>query len=113
NGPLTCKCGFKNGVLSDPATQDLTGETAFRKILSWNTGNFEILQAEPERKRTIFNSYQGLLLESAQALDEAKGQPPGGDGATGPGAESPLARLARFNGVEFVISVSADDRKLD
>jgi len=113
NGSLTGKVWFKNGDLIDAATQDLTGETAFRKILSWNTGNFEILQAEPERKRTIFNSYQGLLLESAQALDEAKGKSPGGDGAIGPAAESPLARLARFNGVEFVLSVSADEEKFE
>ena len=112
NGSLTGKVWFKNGDLIDAATQDLTGETAFRKILSWNTGNFEILQAEPERKQTIFGSYQGLLLESAQALDEAKGQPPGGDGASGPAPESPLAPLARFNGVEFVISVS-DDQKFE
>ena len=113
NGSLDGKVWFKNGDLIDAATQDLTGEIAFRKILSWNTGNFEILPAEPERKRTIFGSYQGLLLESAQALDEAKGQPQEGDGATGPAAESPLAPLARFNGVEFVISVSADDEKFE
>src|SRR5216117_2516415 len=38
NGSLTGKVWFKNGDLIDAATQDLTGETAFRKILSWNTG---------------------------------------------------------------------------
>src|SRR6266487_5749432 len=113
NGPLTGRIWIQDGDLIDAETQELSGETAFRKILSWKTGNFEILPAEPERNRTIFNSYQGLLLESAQALDEAKGQPPGGDGAAGSGAESPLARLARFNGVEFVVSVSADDQKFD
>ena len=47
NGSLTGKVWFKNGDLIDAATQDLTGEIAFHKILSWNTGNFEILQAEP------------------------------------------------------------------
>ena len=113
NGQLAGRVWFKNGDLIDAETQDLTGESAFRKILSWKTGNFEILPAEPERNRTIFNSYQGLLLESAQALDEAKGQPPGAGGATEPAAESPLAPLARFNGVEFVISVSADDQKFE
>src|SRR5256712_8024879 len=113
NGPLSGKIWFNNGDVIDAESQDLGGEAAFRKILSWKTGNFEILPADPERPRTIFNSYQGLLLESAQALDEAQGQPPGGDGGAGPGAESPLARLARFNGVEFVISVSADDQKFD
>jgi hypothetical protein len=110
NGPLVGKVWFKNGDLIDAETQDLAGESAFRKILSWKTGNFEILPAEPERSRTIFNSYQGLLLESAQALDEAKGQPSGGVAGRGP--ESPLAPLARFNGVEFVISV-ADDQKFE
>ena len=113
HGSLAGKVWFKNGDLIDAATQDLTGETAFRKILSWNTGNFEILQAEPERKRTIFSSYQGLLLESAQALDEAKGHPSESGGATAPAAESPLASLARFNGVEFVLSVSANDEKFE
>ena len=114
NGSFAGKVWFKNGDLIDAESQDLKGEIAFRRILSWKTGNFEILPAEPERNRTIFNSYQGLLLESAQALDEAKGQPAGGDGAAGSAAAvSPLATLARFNGVEFVISVSGDDSKFE
>ena len=114
NGALAGRVWFKNGDLIDAETQELKGEPAFRKILSWKTGNFEILPAEPERNRTIFNSYQGLLLESAQALDEAKGRRlPGGDGVSGVAAESPLASLARFNGVEFVISVSGTDQKFD
>jgi len=112
NGSSSGKVWFKNGDLIDAESQDLKGEIAFRRILSWKTGNFEILPAEPERNRTIFNSYQGLLLESAQALDEAKGQPVGGDGAGG-GPVSPLAMLARFNGVEFVIAVSGDDQKFE
>ena len=113
NGAFSGKIWFNNGDVIDAEAQDLSAEAAFRKILSWKTGNFEILPADPERARTIFNSYQGLLLESAQALDEAKGQAPGGDGAAGSAAESPLATLARFNGVEFVISVSAEDQKFD
>jgi CheY-like chemotaxis protein len=112
NGPLSGRVWFKNGDLIDAETQDLRGEAAFRSILSWKTGNFEILPAEPERTRTIFNSYQGLLLESAQALDEAKGLP-AADGATEPGAESALAPLARFNGVEFVITASATEEKFE
>jgi len=112
NGAMVGKVWFNNGDLIDAETQELTGEAAFRKILSWKTGNFEILPAEPERNRTIFNSYQGLLLESAQALDEAKGEAPG-EGAAGSAGESSLAPLARFNGVEFVVSVSADDQKFE
>src|SRR5438094_4774277 len=111
NGPFSGRIWFINGDVIDAETQDLKGEPAFRKILSWKTGNFEILPADPERPRTIFNSYQGLLLESAQALDEAQAQVPEGESAPGaeaapaPATESPLAALARFNGVEFVMTV--------
>src|SRR2546422_1566035 len=113
NGALSGKIWFNNGDVIDAESQDLGGEAAFRKILSWKTGNFEILPADPERPRTIFNSYQGLLLESAQALDEAQAQVPEGESAPSPeaapvlAAESPLAALARFNGVEFVMTVRA------
>jgi CheY-like chemotaxis protein len=93
-----------NGELVDAATDELAGEAAFQKILSWKTGNFEILPADPGRPRTIFSSYQGLLLETAQALDEAQG---GESGPQGVAAVSALAELARFNGVEFVLSVSS------
>src|SRR5947199_3777479 len=101
NGPLSGKIWFNNGDVIDAETQDLKGEPAFRKILSWKTGNFEILPADQERNRTIFNSYQGLLLESAQALDEAKtrqqgvGSTPETDGTDAPAAESRLAPLTR------------------
>src|SRR5437899_3549821 len=113
NGALSGKIWFNNGDVIDAESQDLNAESAFRKILSWKTGNFEILPADPERARTIFNSYQGLLLESAQALDEAQAQVPEGESAPSPEAapvlpaESPLAALARFTGVEFVMTVRA------
>src|SRR5207249_9152659 len=71
NGPLAGRVWFKNGDLIDAETQELTGETAFRKILSWKTGNFEILPAEPERNRTISNSYQGLRSEERRVGKES------------------------------------------
>ena len=98
------------GEVIDAAVLDLRGEEAFKKILSWKAGNFEILPPEPDRPRTILNSYQNLLLESAQALDEA--QLPGGaepladEGEAAPGSPagtSPLAPLARVPGVEFLV----------
>jgi len=116
NGPVVGKIWFQNGEVIDAETQDLKAEEAFRKILSWRTGAFEILPPEPVRTRTIFTSYQGLLLETAQALDEAQAAPemagelpPPEEGGGPPAqAESPLARLAKFNGVEFVIKVPPD-----
>src|SRR4051812_21277777 len=72
NGRLEGRIWIQNGELIDAATQEVEGEEAFKRILSWKTGNFEILPTESERERKIFTSYQGLLLDTAQALDEAQ-----------------------------------------
>ena len=92
----------------------MTGEAAFREILSWRSGNFEILPADPGRARAIHISYQGLLLDSAQALDESKGPAPGTEpeaaGQTPGGAPAGLAALGRFEGVGFVLAIPPDDK---
>jgi hypothetical protein len=119
NGPVNGRIWFLNGELIDAEAQDLRAEDAFRKILSWRTGAFEILPAEPERERTIFSSYQGLLLETAQALDEAQAgaapapDPEAGVEAEAPKPESPLMALTRFDGVEFVLTIGTDGQNLD
>ena len=120
NGPQNGRIWFLNGDVIDAEAQGLRAEEAFRKILSWRTGAFEILPVESERERTIFSSYQGLLLESAQALDEAQAElapeaEPSVEGAGEeiPRSESPLTALARFNGVEFVLTVGAAGQNLD
>lgn len=106
NGPLTGKIWIINGELFDAETDGGNGEEAFQKILSWKTGNFESLPAEPEHPRVIQKSYNAVLLESAQAIDELRG---GEDAAatgqgTAPRAASPkLAPLAQIEGVEFVL----------
>jgi hypothetical protein len=103
NGVLSGKIWIQNGELVDAEADDLRGEAAFQKILSWRAGNFEMLPADPSRPRTIFNSYNALLLESAQAMDESRG------GVTAEGAPqaaaSPLARLSQVEGVEFVLAM--------
>src|SRR5687768_2316506 len=58
NGKVEGKIWIKNGELIDAATPDDQGEEAFKRILSWKTGNFEILPGEPERPRKIMTSYQ-------------------------------------------------------
>ncbi len=103
NGPLTGKIWIQDGELIDAEAVDLSGEPAFQKILSWRTGNFETLPAEPSRTRTIVKSYNGLLLESAQALDEARGDVTGEGQARS--ADSPLAQLTQVEGVEFVLTM--------
>src|SRR5882724_3275822 len=103
NGPLTGKIWILDGELVDSEADDLRGEPAFHKILSWRTGNFETLPAEPSRPRTIFKSYNALLLETAQALDESRGNVDLEGAPAGP--SSPLAQVSQIEGVEFVLTM--------
>ena len=104
----------QNGEIIDAATTHFTGEEAFKEILSWKSGNFEILPADPGHVRTITGSYQGLLLDSAQALDEWRGQQAGAEKSDGAGntaaSSSMLAPLTRFEGVEFLLTVPDDEQ---
>jgi len=105
NGPLTGKIWIQGGELVDAEAAELHGEAACQKILSWKAGNFEMLPAEASRPRTIFKSYNALLLESAQAIDELMG------GVTAEGAPlpaaSPLAALSEVEGVEFALAMKS------
>jgi CheY-like chemotaxis protein len=109
NGPLlTGKIWIQDGEVIDGEAAELRGEKAFHKILSWKTGNFETLPAEPNRPRTIFKSYNGLLLESAQAMDESQGGvTPGGQPAA---VASPMAQLSQVEGVEFVLAMKPSEQ---
>src|SRR6266498_5005733 len=71
NGVTEGKIYIQNGEVIDAEVPGITAEPAFQRILSWKTGSFETLPADPTRVRTIFTSYQGLLLNTAQAIDEA------------------------------------------
>ena len=115
-GGVSGRIWVQSGEIIDASAASFTGEEAFREILSWKSGNFEILPAEPDRPRTIHNSCQGLLLDSAQALDEWRGQQTGaetpvpGQAGNATPANSPLAPLARFEGVEFLLTMPADEK---
>ncbi len=100
----------QDGEIIDATAGDFKSEDAFKEICSWKTGTFEILPPETNRPRAIFNSYQGLLLDSAQSLDESRGENPVESAAgekNSSAAISPLAALGRFDGVESVLSISA------
>jgi CheY-like chemotaxis protein len=113
-GVLDGKIWLQNGEIIDAAAAHFTGEDAFREILSWKSGNFEILPAEAGHVRTITNSYQGLLLDSAQAPDERRGQQAGAeksDGADDTAASgSLLSPLTHFEGIEFILTVPVDEQ---
>jgi CheY-like chemotaxis protein len=101
NGSLSGRIWIQDGELLDAEAGELTGEPAFQKVLSWKNGSFETLPAEPSRPRKILKPYNGLLLETAQALDELIGgvHPDGAVSAP----VSPLDRVSEVPGVEFVL----------
>jgi CheY-like chemotaxis protein len=118
NGAFIGRIWFENGEVIDAEAPECQGESAFGRILSWKAGAFEILPAEPDRPRTIHSSVHGLLLDSAQALDEAQAD---GSAAnvdndsptTAQSGESPLVGLTKFEGVEFVMTMNEDSGKPD
>ena len=107
NGPLTGSIWIQAGEVVDAEAGDLTGEAAFASILGWKAGSFELLPGDEMRPRAIFSSYQALLLEVAQAMDEAGDVIPDEGEALHLVDEtaSPLMGLTRFNGVQFVLSI--------
>lgn len=117
NGKTEGRIWIQNGEVIDATTPDGEGEAAFKRILSWKTGNFEIVPMQSERPRRIKTSYQGLLLDTVQAQDEAKAEQaaaeqPAGAETKPAGAEQSSdtqflqkAGLGRIQGVEFAIKV--------
>lgn len=116
NGSFDAKIWIQNGEVIDAEAPGLQGDAAFREIFSWKGGAFEILPPEPERPRAMFESYQGLLLDTLQGLDESRAQ---AGAATGTGdlateeaalaAATSLAGLSRLEGVEFACLAESSD----
>jgi CheY-like chemotaxis protein len=112
NGSVEGRIWIVNGDIIDAAIgEDFNGMDAFKRILTWKRGSFESLPAEPERERHIQGSYQGLLLDSAQEIDEAssggsKEIPLGEDGQ--PIRLTPMQAISKIEGVEFAVTVPAD-----
>ena len=96
-----------NGSAED--AKDIFQEAMIVLYEKVRAGNFELLPGDETRPRNIFSSYQALLLEVAQAMDEASGAESQAEGtpiAADP--QSPLMGLTRFNGVQFVVSVGPE-----
>ncbi len=112
NGKLEGKIWIHQGELVDAATGEQAGEEAFRTIMGWRAGGFQILPGEPAHPRKIQVSAQGLLLDSAQAVDEA---------AAGPGGMVPLPEndeveggdgLGRIRGLDFALSTDLESKEV-
>lgn len=111
NGPLSGRIWVNSGELIDAETENSLGEEAFQMILRWRNGSFEFLPPEPGRPRTIYKSYNALLLETAQALDEMQGgaaPQPDSTGLVTLGPASGLNSLVQLDGVEFALAFAED-----
>jgi hypothetical protein len=125
NGLVEGRIWIQNGEVIDAEALDLKAEPAFQRILSWKTGSFELLPADANRVRAIFTSYQGLLLNTAQALDEEAAAQEATEvaeadesfSAEGGKPTTLLAEVSQIHGVEFVLALqtngSAKNAQLD
>jgi len=106
-GSLVSKLWIQGGELTDAEAEGACGEAAFRRILTWKSGTFENLPAEPDRKRTIFKPVNALLLESAQAIDENVGAAAGTSDQTVQIHRRTVWKLSLLTraGAEFVVAV--------
>ena len=115
NSGLVGKIWIMDGEVIDANAYDLTGEDAFQRILEWTSGSFERLPPDPKHERAIFNSVQGLLLDSAQTLDQAYATDVGMDEdgdeqATVDRLGAKVGPISRIEGVEFVAIIGHDKR---
>ena len=116
NGLAEGKIWIQRGEVVDAEAGELRAEPAFQRMLSWKTGSFEALPGDPGRERTIFTSYQGLLLNTAQALDESAAA--AAEAAAAPkvegectDAEPRLADFGNLEGVEFVLGTTPETKE--
>ena len=106
-GPLVAKLWIQDGELIDAEAEGANGEAAFRRILSWKSGTFENLPAEPNHVRNIMKPVNALLLESAQDMDEAAGAPATPEAAEDYAHRKTVWKLSLLTreGADFVISI--------
>jgi CheY-like chemotaxis protein len=104
SGALEGRVWIVKGNVIDAEAMGMRGEAAFRFIFGWKTGNFESMPGDPSRQRTIFNSYEGLLLESAQTLDEAVAGEAGKEQAR----DREFTQLATVNGVQSLLLIGKE-----
>ncbi len=116
NGLAEGKIWIQGGEVIDAEAPGLCAEPAFQRILAWKSGSFEVLPGDATRVRTIFTSYQGLLLNTAQAFDEAASQLVLDGSSTDTDiakARTPelMMELSQLNGVEFVLATAGSKER--
>ena len=66
-----CSMFFTDGQINHAVYDNLKGDEAVYKVLTWTEGNFEIDFKGSSNEQTTTQSTQGLLLEGLRLLDES------------------------------------------
>ncbi|HOV85390.1 MAG TPA: DUF4388 domain-containing protein [Syntrophobacteraceae bacterium] len=94
------EAGSKKGTLlirsaqvCQALTEDLTGEEAFYRILSWRDGRFQMSAGPQEVEKVVRKPWEHLLVEAMRLRDES----PPGDASEGPQTpESLVQRVGKM-----------------
>lgn len=70
NNGQKCEMFFSEGQINHATFDNLVGDDAVYKTMSWTDGNFSINFTESSPKQTTTRSTQGLLMEGLRLLDE-------------------------------------------
>jgi len=73
NPELSGQVYIEAGAITHAVVGTLTGETAFRRLLSLKGGNFQLKSFQAPPQRTIESGWEYLLLDAARANDEETG----------------------------------------
>ncbi len=98
---------IEEGQLVHAVGGDLVGERALQKLLSLPGGSFELAQFAPPEKKSLSGTWEMLLMNAAQALDENATAQEETKTAAAP-ANEPASRLE-----ETLICTSAGDTLCD
>ncbi len=97
-----------NGEIIDAEIGNLSGNIAFKKLISLKKGSFEYLSAVTDKERKIFSSTDGLLLDAAQTIDETTSVdkshvPDPSETGDRTALEKPIIAMSKIEGVDFIL----------
>jgi len=70
NPELSGQVFIETGIITHAVVGTLTGEMAFRRLLSLKGGDFQLKPFQAPPQRTIKSGWEYLLLDAARAIDE-------------------------------------------
>lgn len=104
---------FRDGAVVHAEVDGLTGEEAFRTILSWPAGRYRVEPNVYTPRRTIQKSCEHLLLDAHRAADERRTAGPEPAPAPTPARKTgPVERVASVPGVAEAVALTKDGQRV-